>query len=135
MKPLPSSLAMKMLSALYLARSKPLNNENRVGVNLRYKMTKECTKCGRTKSRIAADAKNLGLLQEFQSGAYNCCQIVEWAEEQWLAWLEATMEDSTLADNMTGPSQVDEGDSEGVLFPVRLRRRQGPRYRVPDGLR
>jgi hypothetical protein len=126
---------MKMLLALYLARSKPLHNEKRVGVNLRYKMTNQCRKCGRTESRITADAKNLGLLQEFQSGAYNCCQIVEWAEEQWLAWFEATMEDSTLADNMTGPSQGNEGDSDGVLVPVRLRRRQAPGYRVPDDLR
>src|SRR5690348_6264650 len=97
-------------------------------------MANKCTKCGRTDSQIAADAKTLGLLQEFQSGAYSCCQIVEWADEQWLAWFEATKEDSALVDNMSGPSQVDEGDSEGVLVPVRLRRRQVPWYRVPDDL-
>jgi hypothetical protein len=94
-------------------------------------MANKCTKCGRTDSQITADAKTLGLLQEFQSGAYNCCQIVEWADEQSLAWFEATEEDSALVDNMTGPFQ---GDSEGVLVGVRLCRRQVPWYRVPDDL-
>lgn len=92
-------------------------------------MTNKCTKCKRTESQITADAKALGLLQEFQSGTYSCCQIVEWADEQWLAWFEATQEDSTLVDNMTRPSQMDEGDSERVLVPVRLRRQQVPWHR------
>ena len=69
-------------------------------------MTCKCPKCGRTEAQITADAKTLGLLQEFQSGVYNCCQIVEWADEQWLAWFEATEEDSRLVDNMTGRSQI-----------------------------
>ena len=80
-------------------------------------------------AQITADANTLGLLQESQSGVYNCCQIVEWADEQWLAWFEATEGDSRLVDIMTGRSQVDEGESEGVLVPVRLRRRQVPWYR------
>jgi hypothetical protein len=92
-------------------------------------MTNKCTKCGRTESQITADAKTLGLLQEFQSGLYSCCQIVEWADEQWSAWFEATEEDSTLVDNMTGRSQIDEGENEAVLVPVRLRRQQVPWYR------
>ena len=98
-------------------------------------MANKCTKCGRTESQITADATTLGLLEEFQSGVYSCCQIVQWADEQSLAWFEATTEDSTLADNMTGPSQVDEADSEGVLVPVRLRRRQVPWYRGSGDLR
>ena len=92
-------------------------------------MTNKCTTCGRTEFQITADAKTLGLLQEFQSGVYNCCQIVEWADEQWLAWFEATQEDSRLVDNMAYRPQVDEGDCEGALVPVRLRRRQVPWYR------
>ena len=80
-------------------------------------------------SQITADAKTLGLLQEFQSGVYNCCQIVEWADEQCWAWIEAAEGDSRLVDNMTGRTEVDEGESEGVLVPVRLRRRQVPWYR------
>jgi hypothetical protein len=98
-------------------------------------MANKCTKCGRTDFQITADAKTLGLLQEFQSGVYTCCQIVAWADEQSLAWFEATKEDSAVIDNMTGPPQVDKGDSEGVLVPVRLRRRQVPWYRVPGDLR
>lgn len=92
-------------------------------------MTSKCSKCGRMESQVAADANTLGLLQEFQNGVYNCCQIVQWADEQCLAWFEATEGDSTLVDNMTGRSQVDEGESEGVLVPVRLRRRQVLWYR------
>ena len=76
-------------------------------------MTGKCPKCGRMEAQIIADAKTLGLLQEFQSGVYNCCQIVEWADEQCCAWIEAAEGDSRLADNMTGRSQVDGGDSEG----------------------
>jgi hypothetical protein len=92
-------------------------------------MTNKCTKCGGRESQITADAKTLGLLQEFQSGVYSCCQIVAWADEQWLAWFEATKEDSRLLDNVTGRPQVDDSDIEGVLVPVRLRRRQVPWYR------
>jgi hypothetical protein len=92
-------------------------------------MTSKCPKCGRTESQITADARTLGLLEELQSGVYNCCQIVEWADEQWLAWFEATEGDSRLVDNMTGRSQISEGENEGVLVPVRLRRQQVPWYR------
>ena len=60
---------------------------------------------------------------------YSCCQIVAWADEQWLAWFEATQEDSRLVDNMTGRPQLAEGDREGVLVPVRLRQQQVPWYR------
>jgi len=92
-------------------------------------MTNKCTSCGRTESQIIADAKTLGLLQEFQSAVYTCCQIVQWADEQSLAWFEATEEDSRLIDKVTVRLQVDEGDCEGVLVPVRLRRRQVRWYR------
>ena len=93
-------------------------------------MTDTCTKCGRTKSQIAADAKTLGSLQEFQSGVYTCCQIVAWAEEQSLAWSEAAQQDCSLVDDdIAGQRQFDERDVEGVLVPVRLRRPQVPWYR------
>ena len=92
-------------------------------------MTRKCPKCGRTESQITADAKTLGLLQEFESGIYSCCQIVEWADEQCWAWCEATEEDRRLVDSMTGRLQVDEDDNEGAVVPVRLRRRQVPWYR------
>jgi hypothetical protein len=83
--------------------------------------------CGRTESQIVADAKTLGLEQECQSGVYTCCQIVAWADEQWLAWFEATREDSNPVDNINASVPLDE--SEGVLVPVRLRRQQVPWYR------
>jgi hypothetical protein len=92
-------------------------------------MTNKCTSCRRTESQIIADAKTLGLLQEFQSAVYTCCQIVAWADEQSLAWFEATEEDSRLVDKMTGRPQFDDSEGEGVLVPVRLRRRQVPWYR------
>jgi hypothetical protein len=92
-------------------------------------MTNKCTKCGRTESQISADAKTLGLLQEFQNGLHSCCQIVEWADEQSSAWFEATEEDGRLVDNMTRRPQVDESDGEGVLVPFRLCPRQVPWYR------
>ena len=92
-----------------------------------------CKQCGRTDAQITADAKTLGLLQEFQSGLYTCCQIAEWADEQWLAWFEATQEDSKLVDDIASRPGID--DSECVFVPVRLRRQQVPWYRNPDDLR
>ena len=92
-------------------------------------MTDKCRNCGRTESQIVADAKALGLLEEFQGGVHTCCQIVAWADEQWLAWFEATGEDSRVVDNMAGGLQFHDSDAEGVLVPVRLRRRQVPWYR------
>ena len=90
-------------------------------------MTDKCTNCGRTESQIIPDAKALGLLQEFQSGVYTCCQIAEWADEQWLAWFEATQEDNKLIDDVTSRSEYEE--TELVFVPVRLGRRQVPWYR------
>jgi hypothetical protein len=92
-------------------------------------MTNKCTNCGRTESQITSDAKTLGLLQELQSGVHTCCQIVAWADEQWLAWFEATQEDSGLVDNITSRPPSDDSDIERALVPVRLRRRQVPWYR------
>jgi hypothetical protein len=95
-------------------------------------MISECTKCGRTESQITAEAKTLGLLQEFQSGVYTCCQISEWAQEQWLAWAEARQEDSNALIDTTGWSEF---DGSGVVFvPVRLRRQRAPWYRDFDDL-
>ena len=74
-------------------------------------------------------ARTLGLQQELEIGIYTCCQISAWADEQWLAWFEATQEDSRLVDNMTGRPQFDDSDIEGVLVPIRLRQRQVPWYR------
>ena len=92
-------------------------------------MTDRCTRCARTESQVTSDAKSLGLLQEFQVGVYTCCQIVAWADEQCSAWFEASQEDNRPADNMTDRPDFDNSESEGVLVPVLLRRRQVPWYR------
>ena len=62
-------------------------------------MTEKCKICGRSDSQVLADAGTLGLLQEFQCGIYTCCQISEWADEQWLAWSKAADEDAITMPN------------------------------------
>jgi len=90
-------------------------------------MTEKCKNCGCVESRVVADAKTLGLLQELQSGVFTCCQISEWADEQRMAWFEATQEDSKFGDDVTIRSEFDEPEVE--LVPVRSRRQQVPWYR------
>jgi hypothetical protein len=70
-------------------------------------MTTLCRLCGFTESEAVANAKALGLEQELESGLYTCCQISEWAREQFMVWSEAASE-----------------DLESILVPVRLRRQQ-----------
>ena len=125
------SLALEVLPCLLTRLKESAESELRAELDLRCKMTDKCAKCGRTESQITSDVKALGLQQEFQCGVYTCCQIAAWADEQWLAWFEATQEDSSLVDNMTARAQVEEDDCEGVLVPVRLRRRQVPWYKHP----
>ena len=95
-------------------------------------MTDRCRKCGRTESQTMADAKTLGLLQELQSGVYTCCEVSQWADEQWLAWFEATQEDGKAGDGVTIRPEFTENDV--VLVPVRLRRPQVPWYKKADDL-
>jgi|SRR5579863_617974 len=90
-------------------------------------MTNECAICGRSGSQVIADAKTLGLLQEFESGIYSCCQISEWADEQWMAWYKAADEDANCVDKAN--SQLRPSEAEPVLVPVRFRRPQVPWYR------
>jgi hypothetical protein len=95
-------------------------------------MTDKCMNCGNTESQTTTDAKTLGFLEEFQSGVYTCCQISEWAHEQWLAWIEARQEDSQRTDDATRWSEFD--DSQVVFVRVRHRRQQAPWYRNSDDL-
>jgi hypothetical protein len=83
-------------------------------------MSNLCLICGRTESEAIADAKALGLQQEFQAGVYTCCQIAEWADEQALAWLDAIDADGQLR------------EPEPVLVPVRSSRPKVPWYRNPN---
>jgi hypothetical protein len=90
-------------------------------------MTEKCKICGRSDSQVLTDAETLGLLQEFQCGIYTCCQISEWADEQWLAWSKAADEDASYNDEPDSPQCAD--GAEPVLVPVRFRRPQVPWYR------
>lgn len=93
-------------------------------------MTHTCTTCGRTESQAIADARSLGLQQALQSGIYTCCQITEWADEQALAWFEATHEDGMPTRDVTELAS----QAEAVLVRVRPRRVQVPWFRNPDDL-
>jgi hypothetical protein len=95
-------------------------------------MTDKCSKCGRTRSQIAADAKTLGLLEEWQTGTYTCCEISQWADEQWLAWVEATKEDAKPLGDLNIRPEFTETDL--VLVPIRLVHPQVPWYKNPDHL-
>ena len=94
-------------------------------------MNDKCPTCGRSESQVIADAKALGLLQEFQCGIYSCCQISEWADEQWWAWFKAAHEDANYASE---PDSTEVVGTEPSLVPVRFRRPQVPWYRKPDEL-
>jgi hypothetical protein len=73
-------------------------------------MNEKCRTCGSTESQIVDDARTLGLLKELQSGIYTCCQIVVWADEQWLAWTQAAEEDGKAVDDVTRPLESAEGE-------------------------
>jgi hypothetical protein len=91
-----------------------------------------CKFCGCTESEAIADARTIGVEQEFQSGIYTCCQIADWAQEQWLAWVEATEQDAEHAGEVMKEPELDE--AQGILVPVRFRR-PVPWFKNPDGLR
>jgi hypothetical protein len=95
-------------------------------------MPKKCTICSRSESQVIADAKALGLLQEFECGIYSCCEISEWADEQSLAWSKAAHEDAIYAEEQDSPPSL--ADAEPTLTTVPIRRRYVPWYRNPDEL-
>lgn len=56
-----------------------------------------CQCCGCNLFEAIADARALGLEQEFRAGIYTCCEIDRWADEQWHAWFEiAVAENAAL---------------------------------------
>jgi hypothetical protein len=85
-----------------------------------------CTTCGCTGSQAVADAMTLSLQKELQNGAYKCCQIAAWADEQWLAWMQAAEEDGQPADGTAKPLEY--LDTEAVFVPVRIKNRYEPRW-------
>ena len=82
-----------------------------------------CRFCGCTESQAKADAMVLGLKDEFEKGLYICCQVVAWADEQWLAWTEAASEDGQPLDQATKPLEIQEAEPEPLLVRVRSKRR------------
>src|SRR5260370_33510360 len=85
-------------------------------------MSNICRICGSRESQTIADARTLGLLKELQSGIYTCCQIVAWADEQCLAWVQAGGEDGNWADDVTMP--LESAEEEKGIIPLRRRMRQ-----------
>jgi hypothetical protein len=65
-----------------------------------------CRSCGCSESQASADARALGFQNEFRSGVYTCCQIVSWADGQWLAWVEAAVEDGKPVEDVTKPLEI-----------------------------
>jgi hypothetical protein len=80
---------------------------------------KSCDACGLTETQALADAKTLGLLEEFRGGVYTCCQVAMWANEQWLAWFDAVDGGGT---ELAAGIELPEEPEESLLVPVRLRR-------------
>ena len=84
-----------------------------------------CRNCGCDRAQAAADARVLGFEEEFASGIYTCCQVVQWADEQWLAWLNAAEQDGKVAEgDMTRPLEISEPTRKYVH--VSSKKRQGP---------
>jgi hypothetical protein len=82
-----------------------------------------CRHRGCNQVQAAADARALGFEEEFASGTYSCCQVVQWVDEQWLAWLNASEEDDKKAEDVTRPLGIGEPTREFVH--VRLRKTGG----------
>jgi hypothetical protein len=87
-------------------------------------MSRICTVCGYSESRVIGEARALGLEEGFAERLYSCCQIARWADEQWLAWLQAIREEAEAASARN--SAVDSVDPEAALVYVRKRRQLSP---------
>ena len=90
-----------------------------VGEEENKQMESICKLCGCTESDSIADAKTLGLQEEFETGVYTCCQIAAWAHEQWVAWFEAANEHANRGSDTAANADCAEEDT--VLVPVRFR--------------
>ena len=75
-------------------------------------------KCNHLQARLYA--RTLDFEDEFLGGMYSCCQVVEWSEEQWLAWREAAREDGKTIEELTPP----ESEEAEKVFVKAPRRRQ-----------
>lgn len=94
--------------------------------NERARLNGFCRDCGCNHAQAAADAKALGFEREFDAGIYTCCQLAQWADEQWLVWHEAAVEDGKVPEEVTRALEVEAVDTRFV--PVHIRLRQDPRF-------
>lgn len=74
--------------------------------------------CRGRQTQAQADAKALGLEQEFEAGVYSRSQLKQWAGEQWLVWLEAAAEDRRASEQTE--------DLEAQMVPIRTRNLRRP---------
>ena len=95
-------------------------------------MTDICRHCGCTAVQAIDDAKSLGFGRELQNGTYTCCQVVAWADEQWLAWMEAAEEDGMSPDGLTSPVKEEQ---ETMVVRVITQRTQDSRFTDSGGFR
>ena len=82
-----------------------------------------CRRCGSREGAAAADAKAIGLLDEFLSGTHTCCQVVQWADEQWDAWQQAAREDGKAPEEVTRRLEI---EPDAALPLVRVRKSRAP---------
>jgi len=83
-----------------------------------------CRLCGCNAAQAAAHARAVGLENDFQNGIYTCCQVAQWADEQWLVWIQAAAEDIQPTDDVT--LSLKAAESQPTFVPVRIRRPQSP---------
>jgi hypothetical protein len=58
-------------------------------------------------------------MDEFLAGIYTCCQVVQWADEQWLAWEQAAREDGQAPEEVTSALEV---EPDALFVPVQVRK-------------
>ena len=80
-----------------------------------------CVSCGCNYLQARLYAKALDFEDEFLGGMYSCCQVVQWSEEQWLAWREAAREDGKTIEEFTQTLESREPEKVFVKVPKRSR--------------
>ena len=82
-----------------------------------------CRGCGCNEALALADARAVGFQDEFLAGIYTCCQVVQWADEQWVAWQDAAREDGRGPEEVTRPLEV---GPDAAFVPVLVRKPRFP---------
>ncbi len=87
------------------------------------RMSGVCNSCGCDRAQAVLYARAIDFEAEFLAGLYDCCQVVQWSEEQWLAWREAACEDGKTIDEVM-PALGSE-EPEKAFVKVQIRRPRG----------